>query len=450
MACAAPDTRDIPGTPELLKVILVERLPEDGTRVLNHFLEGPKEGAGENSHVLEFSGWVLGVAQDVAHVALHLEGFEEEDLDIGQLAVERPRPDVRAAFPAARPQACGYQGSIALWGREQTLVYRLLAVFDDGARVPLYRITIRHGALGSAQTLLKPLLVTTLGRSGSMLLTMLLGSHPEIRAYKPGKYEARVCTYWTDMFLTLCQPRRYLQALTANDASPRDWWLDDKLPAGTSVCAATAGYLARDGIDALVDFARARVDGFYRACGGTEGGRAPRYFVEKCVCRLTRLAILSVFPGAREILLVRDLRDMLCSILAYNRKIGRVKFRRELVATDVEYVRTLRVEADRMLHALRFSQPRPILLRYEDLILQPDRTLRGLLTELNLDASDAVIEGLLAGRSQDVFAVHGTSRDPASSIGRWRGELDAEMRAACREHFAGALAELGYAPTEPD
>ena len=55
-----------------------------------------------------------------------------------------------------------------------------------------------------------------------------------------------------------------------------------------------------------------------------------------------------LYPDARELILVRDPRDMLASILAFNRRRGFDAFGREDVGTDQEYVHRIRGDLVRL------------------------------------------------------------------------------------------------------
>jgi hypothetical protein len=44
------------------------------------------------------------------------------------------------------------------------------------------------------------------------------------------------------------------------------------------------------------------------------------------------------------------------------------------------------------------------------------------------------------------LAEHRTSSDSAASIGRWRTELDHELKQACGRSFGAALEAFGYEP----
>ena len=59
----------------------------------------------------------------------------------------------------------------------------------------------------------QPIMITTFGRTGSMLLMRLLSSHPEILSYKPHRFEQRIVSYWIDALLTLSSPVSFLRGV---------------------------------------------------------------------------------------------------------------------------------------------------------------------------------------------------------------------------------------------
>jgi len=154
-----------------------------------------------------------------------------------------------------------------------------------------------------------------------------------------------------------------------------------------------------------------------------------------------------LYPKAKEIFLVRDFRDMVFSILAFDRKRGFPGFGRPEGRSDEDYVR---IELREMALNLRKSwvtrRDRAHLVRYEDLVFDPLDTARGLLEYLELDASPGHVQQLLAAGSADSEEVrqHRTSQRAEESIGRWRREGDEQFRDLCNEVFGDILGDFGY------
>ena len=79
-------------------------------------------------------------------------------------------------------------------------------------------------------------------------------------------------------------------------------------------------------------------------------------------------------------------------------------------------------------------------MRYEDLILQSADTLSSISAYLGLDHPI-----VLAPDSEGkIFSSHSTSPDPASSIGRWKRELNSEDCASFSQSFQPFLEAFGY------
>jgi hypothetical protein len=165
-----------------------------------------------------------------------------------------------------------------------------------------------------------------------------------------------------------------------------------------------------------------------------------------------------MYPGARELILVRDFRDMLCSVIAFSRKRGYEAFGRSDEGSDVEYVRTNLVQSvEGLAKRLQATSTRPHLVRYEDLINAPEQTLAEMLSYLDLDSDPDQIQDTLkraeesttsmqhpgSGQQVDLLA-HRTTSDPAASIGRWREDLPEEVAEVCKEVLGPLLVEFGY------
>ncbi len=153
-----------------------------------------------------------------------------------------------------------------------------------------------------------------------------------------------------------------------------------------------------------------------------------------------------LYPNAKEILLVRDVRDMLCSIFAFNKQRGFDAFGRESTSSDEEFVSQLGKTYDQIVATWHARSDRAHLLRYEDLILKPTETLADILRYLNVDASAATIQGMLDSVAEDsaVQADHRTAGSPAASVGRWKQDLDPKLRDLCLEVCGSSMAALGY------
>ena len=303
---------------------------------------------------------------------------------------------------------------------------------------------------------LRPLMLTTIGRSGSKWLAWLVSCHPSIIAFQPLVFEPRVTTYWATVFLSLTAPKSYLRQIHTERWEEERWWLGDGaggLPAPVDL--GMADWLGADSVRALGAVCQERVDAFYLEVAQRSGKPGVSYFAEKCLLDSVLLDLTAeIFPGAREVILVRDFRDRLSSVFAWNEKQGDHGFGHQPDMSKAEYL-TERVcaDAEGLLRRWRRQGDAAHLVRYEDLILEPAETLTALLEYLELDAGTAVVAETLetATRPSDLLDRHRTVSDPAQTIGRWRRDLPPGLAEECNEILAPVLSEFGYSTQlEPD
>lgn len=152
-----------------------------------------------------------------------------------------------------------------------------------------------------------------------------------------------------------------------------------------------------------------------------------------------------LYPGTREIFLVRDFRDVYCSILAFNRKRGIVSFGRETVQTDEEYASWLNSQAATLRQNWEARSGRALLLQYEDLIRSPEREVKRLLEYLGLDHSRTSVRALLEKVGPRLETQqHRTTDDALRSIGRWQRDLSPSLQVVVNDVFRDNLEAFGY------
>lgn len=408
------------------------------------FIDAPVAGYSVEGHVLRIVGWALGTDSPVVSV-------EVGSTDYGVLAriePDRPRPDIELAFGSTA--SCGFDLAVSLVG--VSTAFTCWVVVTDGVGVRRHIASVR----GRRSTVELPtgagpvpVMVTTLGRTGSTWLTQLLGAHPEVLALEPFRLEPRVVSYWAEVCRALSAPSSYLSPLVSSEPETDDWWLgrgpilgelgrNDRLES----------WMATSHIREVATFCRDRIETFYRSVSGASGaGGGPRYVVEKFNPTWVPNLVWELFPVAKEIFLVRDFRDRLASVLDFNRRRGYQAFGRADFASDEAYVREkVRLDAETLLKAWRARRNRALLVRYEDLVLQPQDTTTKILEYLGLAAEPINVSSLIeeALLPDENTAAHRTSTDASTSVGRWRLDLDDRLQAVCEEELGALLDEFGY------
>jgi hypothetical protein len=204
------------------------------------------------------------------------------------------------------------------------------------------------------------------------------------------------------------------------------------------------------GSDQVEEFARvaqATVKSFYREHARGQKGEIPAFFAEKFVpADHIRSIVSQLYPRTREIFLVRDPRDTLVSVRAFDNKRGRGEFAGQLVETDEQLVGMIR---NSILDLTRLWKSRcqyGTLVRYEDLIRSPTNQLGAMLDALELDSSANIVDAMVKAGNETTANVnaHRTSPDVGSSIGRWKRDLEPRLQKICDEALGGLLDdELG-------
>jgi hypothetical protein len=404
-------------------------------------INAPTAGDRLPTYAIELRGWAVG--RDDRVTAIELAG-EGSVLSTVSLDVERPQVAARLGAPSR----IGFRALLNALALPAEFELDLVAVTAAGARSRIAVVRGRRAALpGRADAPLQPLMLTTLGRTGSMLVMRLLEAHPEVLVLRPHRYEQRVAGYWVEVMLALTDPASYLRQLApAGSLDEPRWWLGDEgSTPGFDPQSGLQRWLARDAVTSLAAICRDRIDALYAQAAGARPGRKPRYFAEKHTLRSAALTG-ELYPRAREVFLVRDFRDMVTSILAFNRKRGVRGFGERAADGDVDYVDRLAGWAEGLVRSFARRRAGAHLLRYEDLVREPHATVAALLAYLEADASDETIAQMLDVLDTDMpeLAAHTTSPDAGASVGRWRTELDDELKLACERSFGAALDVFGY------
>jgi hypothetical protein len=421
----------------------------DPADVRGFHLTRPAPGSFSDAGVIWIDGWVVGANARATAVEIALEGAT-----VGRIPVAIPSPALVNGFPGVDwAGMAAFRGAIGPVRLPRRFQLTLVVELGGGHKVPIGVIEGERAQLPTADPAnLQPIMMTGLGRSGTTWVMQLLEQHPGVSVFRPFDYEPRVAAYWTDVLAALSQPASYLQTLAAAPTPHNVWWIGEgalvpRPPKAPDPRAER--WLGVSQLSALSALSTARIEAFYREVANAQRKPGARFFSEKFrPGEWTQALLWEMYPNAKEIFLVRDFRDMLTSMLAYSQKRGYGLFGRHASGSDEEFIHgNLRRDVERLRLDWRDRAEKSFLLRYEDLILQPERELTRLTQYIGVDSTDAAIAEILRAASAhrpDKQDAHKTSIGGKDSIGRWQRELSDSLRTACDEALGDALEEFGY------
>jgi hypothetical protein len=463
-----PGARQSIGTPihegPAVQIESVERIGFDRSVLAEFSIDLPAVGPGSRAGHFTLAGWAIGAEAPVLSIELVCNGHP---FKLVQLRVERP--DALASFESDPPRStsaaaqghlCGYWGEVGTLGLPPHFDLLVNAVLlgetlDQRIRVPVARLRGRRTTWRPhAEALRQPLMLTSLGRSGSTWLMRLLSEHPEITTTRQHPYEVRPAVYWMHAMKVLSDPADH-NLSTAPDAfedvgtvigpSPYDHPDFATRDDPSTGLAASFGAANLSDLDA---FCKARIDGTYAAVEASQDRARTRFFVEKMQPTHVQNIFWEIYDDPREVILVRDLRDVICSGLSFDAKRDTQAFAPRDRSLDETWMHNMvdRGIVRRIVDAWQERSDRALLLRYEDVILRPEQTLAEVFEYVGVAADTEGVAGVLSRASVDTdeARAHRTSPDPRSSVGRWRSEFDARTQALATEILGESLEALGY------
>ena len=404
-------------------------------------IDFPQPGEAD-AYSFELGGWLVGVDAAVQRVEVR-HGPQL----VRTAEVNHSRPDVvehlrhqegihpRVLENAAR---CGFVACISTIGLPEQFQLQAETVMTDGRRAPLGTITGCRKLLRPAADLkMQPVAANFIGRSGSTWLMHLLGAHPEIVMHLRYPVESIVALHTLLTVETLSRPSN---PPTSEDLirfrEDRDHAVSLPLYCKQDDPGSQA-WLRREYVERLAKFGLETVDAFFSDLALRQGKIEARCFVEKVpVIPGSSALFAELYPGLKDIFLVRDYRDVACSRLAFFRQYGTF----EAVVAD------MKERLSELLQAWKQRKQQAHLLHYEKLIRHPQETLKALFDYIGVDSTPAVIGRVIeqASAQSPEMKKHVTAGSVEHSIGRWRNDLSAEQQAVCEESFGEALREFGY------
>src|SRR5215216_2318492 len=353
-------------------------------KLLEASIDTPQDGGTSDAWAVRVRGHLLSTTGPVQEIAAVVPGSV-----LAVATTGLPTPEVAARHPdVPGAEACGFTLLVDTLRLPLRFEFRVRAALPDGSRVKVSAIRGERRALTTAYApRLQPLLVTSLGRMGTTLLMRMLSAHPGVVAYDRPPYEARGGKYWLHVLKTLAAPADASKRVGA----PMEFHLETLAAGGNPFYS--AAFAARPEVEAwsgstyiadLATFCQQSIDGWYLATAAAqgEGEDALVFFAEKHFPDAYPRLMRDLYPAARELFLVRDFRDMVASMLAFNERKGFGDFGRETAENDAAWLANLHRGVVALRDAWRERGDPSNLVRYEDLVRDPGSTLPPLLASV--------------------------------------------------------------------
>ncbi len=417
--------------------------PSEPEELLAFSIDVPRSGGTEDIYALRVEGWVLGRKSE----AVSVEVRHGQEL-MHAVPVHHRRRDVAEAHPdAPGAQRAGFRALVGVVGLPRVFELELEAVLADGARAPMGTVRAGHERVASGfEPRLEPLRVLCARRTGSTWLMRMLAAHPQIVVYPTYPYEYNAARYWSHMLKALSGPanRRHYHF-------PGDPWQVGPNPyynEGVAQNAEYGNWFGKEYTQRLAAFCQKSIDDWYALVASCEGKSDPVYFAEKHIAfpGESPLLVDELYPGAKEVFLVRDFRDVVCSLMSFDERHGFQRPSDSQADRNEHYFRRARGMAMTVYENWRQRGERAHLIRYEELVLEPTATLTALLSYVGLESPPSGVQAMLeeASDTKGYSRQHVTSESLEASIGRWKLEADESFQGLSERYLKDVLDEFGY------
>ena len=384
---------------------------------------------------------VLGWAVNTEHrdgqvwVSIHVNGVHR-----GNAVTQHPRPGITLPGGGKAPHNCEFRfefdPSLSPFDQHRVEVTEVWS----GDALPYGRRVLPRPLSGERKDAWTPVILTSTGRTATTLLMQEFARHPAMVVADRYPYELKQLAYYSAAFRALVadadrersthpdtmlapETRHFIGANPYNDPGLFDIATPDTLLHEHYELTVPSGY-AGTFRDLIVRF--------YATLAASQGKPAASIFCEKGdIDEASRRGARLFFGSVREIVLIRDPRDLLCSAMAF------WKFSAE------QALEVLRSGLSRLARIVRHAGADTLILRYENLLLDAAGSRLAIAEFIGLDQPPMPVEA--AG---GLFERHGTSGNPAASIGRWKRDLTPELIAACDRMFGAFMRDFDYPPSD--
>ncbi|MGH8559964.1 MAG: sulfotransferase family protein [Methylococcales bacterium] len=290
------------------------------------------------------------------------------------------------------------------------------------------------------------LLLSYYSRSGSTLLMKMLTKHPAITGYTKGTHDSHIIKYFTRFYYMIKTSHIYINDHSRGSMIHRLNLLADH-------------YSPESVLPKPLEFSQhINLSIFREHYSNFLGGYLPhlvrnldmpdpltaKYYVEKHMDGKSfglLKAMFELFPRGKIIMLFRDPRDVYMSYLSFGQREHIIRMKGKIEAK----IKKIMVHYSKRLELYEEYKDITHIVRYEDLLMTPNKTIQNILAFLSLEVDGEVIKDMLEPLyGNDLQAKrHITADSVNESVGRWKFEMSESEKTFFRS-FNGIINRLGY------
>jgi hypothetical protein len=426
-----------------LHITNVEYLRNNMTKDITCNIDSPSICVFKNTNAINISGWAYCDNKKIKEISIMSMGIK-----IKSEKKNLPRRDVISIKSYLREESIfGFSMDVGVVGFPESIDIRVRAVFDDGSFTLIAKIIGKYTCEPYIVGLDKkiPILLNSMGRMGTTMLMRLIKSHPSIVTTNNYPYEERPSQYWTHMFKVLAEPGNYEESVNTDQFFSTNYYVGNN-PFYT-LNKNTSSWYNDHYLGILGNFINNAINEYYNDQALWQGKQAEMY-IEKMMSPNSSFWDIynRTHPGVKNIFLVRDIRDVYCSVLDFNKKRGYMSFGVQQSMTEEEYIHLLERQYSALFSRWEAESTNSILVKYEDILLDVHGEIKKILDYLGVNSDKGVVDNMVAeaAKMSKSMASHQTSTSPENSIGRWKKDLEPNLAMKANDKFKDTLDSFGY------
>lgn len=156
--------------------------------------------------------------------------------------------------------------------------------------------------------------------------------------------------------------------------------------------------------------------------------------------------LTNLYPEAKFVTIIRDVRDVVCSYIDVNNITQNLAYKPEFSSDEIEIAKSWHTTNTNIL-TYENSSSNWVLIKYEDLLEKPEKTLRLICDFLGVQFENSMLEYNLKNKEpleMMAWKLKTLEKPDLSRVGRYKYLLSADVQFKIMNHTAILMKKLGY------